>query len=88
MGTRLLYSNANVDAKDAFDNCKTKAQKYGYDYFGLQNNGKECWSSKDAFKTYRKYGCSSKCEKTGDLVVGLGWANFVYHLKGGRYDGQ
>ena len=66
-----------TDMNHTIHQCAYLARSLGYQYFGIQNYG-ECWSGKDASKTYDKLGKA----KEGDCWsgVGSGWRNFVYRL--------
>jgi len=68
------------DYKYIFEECRKEAEKRGYDYFGVQY-WRECWGSKDAYKTYDKHGCQKNCEVQGEYGTGTHWSNFMYHLK-------
>lgn len=65
----------------SINKCAEKTAQSGFSIFGLQNGGR-CYSSKDADKTFKKYGNALNC------VNGTGgnWANNVYKLTS-VYDG-
>ena len=67
-------------ARNTIDKCYQRAIQLGNQYFAVQNRV-ECFTSKDAGRTYAKYGRSGKCK---DLRGG-GWAQNVYEILGGKY---
>ena len=67
----------NPSQKISINECAERAAKAGYSVFGVQYGG-ECYSNKDAEKTYRKYGRANNCSKDGK---GGTWSNSVYQLK-------
>ncbi|XP_031561318.1 hemicentin-1-like [Actinia tenebrosa] len=77
----VTYDKENPDFKDMFEQCKVKAVKLGYTYFGIQYM-KECWGSENARETYNDQGCNDNCQK-GDGMYGGGgsWSNYVYRVK-------
>ena len=74
--SRLLRGPYNR-RRDAIRKCASAAYKRGYRVFALQNGG-WCASSRNAFRTYARYGRSKRC-KNGK---GGPWANDVYFLQG------
>jgi len=62
--------------KDAIHKCVEVGYKRGYDIIALQHGG-WCAGSRDAEKTYKKYGSSHDCKKDGE---GGPWANQVYRI--------
>jgi hypothetical protein len=72
-----------TDYKTVFEQCRGKAEKNKYTYFGIQFM-KECWGSKNARKTYNKHGCNNNCQEGINGFGGGGdWSNFVYRVKEG-----
>ena len=76
----LILNGQYRTRKNAIHRCYLAAFKLGYSVFALQDRG-QCFSSKAAAKTYKKYGQSSNCgsEKTGGA-----FANQVYSMKEGN----
>lgn len=80
----VTYDKNKPDYKDIFEQCRGKAEKLGYTYFGVQYM-KECWGSENARETYNDQGCNDNCQK-GDGMYGGGgsWSNYVYRVKEGK----
>ena len=72
-----MSTNAGQFASDvdAVQLCAREAQKRGWSMFAVEN-GRECWTSSDAGKNYKKYGSSTLC-KNGR---GGPWALDVYQI--------
>ena len=70
-----------VDDSNSVHACFERAQSLGYTVFALQD-GNQCFTSKDAGKTYNKYGTATNCKngKGGD------WANAVYKIGNEAFD--
>jgi len=60
--------------------CAEEAFRQQYTMFAMQYYG-ECWSGKDADKTYNKHGVSNNCLNG----VGKANANYVYRIKGNSF---
>jgi len=62
--------------KDAMHKCVEAAYRRGYDVIAIQARG-QCFGSRDAEKTYKKYGPQRTCKKDGK---GGSWGNQVYRI--------
>ena len=62
-----------TDLNKTISDCARRVNERGFHYFGIQFFG-ECWSGKNAERTYNKQGISKRCI----YGVGKGNANFVY----------
>ena len=69
---KLNWSNMN----ETIYKCAQHVRHAGFTWFALHYYG-ECWSGKDAGKTYNRHGRSVECWEG----VGKEKANFVYRLK-------
>ena len=74
------YQGSHQKDGSIVEGCFEIAKRLGNEIFAIQNGG-ECWSSKSAIETYKKYGASENCKEG----KGGGWANSVYVIKGNRY---
>ena len=60
--------------------CGRIALRKGYRVFSVQSHN-ECWSGRNAHKTYGRYGRRGGCR----YWTGAPWGNDVYRIKGGAY---
>ena len=61
--------------------CGRIALRKRYRVFSVQNNN-ECWSGRNAHRTYGRYGRRRGCR----YWTGTAWGNDVYRIKGGELD--
>lgn len=62
--------------KDAIQKCVEAAYKRGYNIIAVQAGG-QCFGSRDAEKTYKKYGRAWRCRNKGK---GGPWSNRVFRI--------
>ncbi|XP_013387187.1 uncharacterized protein LOC106156471 [Lingula anatina] len=75
-GQDPILDGAYETRENPIEKCYQAAKKRGYEYFAIQHGG-WCASSRDAKKTYKKYGASTNCQSDGE---GGPWANQVYKI--------
>ena len=63
--------------------CGRIALRKGYRVFSVQNHN-ECWSGRNAHKTYGRYGRRRGCSHW----TGTAWGNDVYRIRGGELDNR
>ncbi len=73
---RTISGRLQNFCKDTIKNCYKYAKTLGYQYFAIQYDI-QCFTSKTAGETYRKYGPSLKCRNG----TGAWLANSVYEIK-------